>query len=48
MRERVEGLAGCYAIDSQTGAGTRVRVTLPLAEAGYVMTKSGAPGVVTA
>jgi two-component system, NarL family, sensor histidine kinase UhpB len=48
MRERVEGLAGYYAIHSQAGAGTCVQVTLPLAEAGYVMTKPGVPGVVTA
>jgi two-component system sensor histidine kinase UhpB len=32
MRERVEGLAGCYAIDSEAGAGTCVRVSLPLAD----------------
>jgi two-component system, NarL family, sensor histidine kinase UhpB len=32
MRERVEGLAGCYAIDSEAGAGTCVRVRLPLAD----------------
>jgi two-component system sensor histidine kinase UhpB len=32
MRERVEGLAGRYAIDSEAGAGTCVRVSLPLAD----------------
>jgi signal transduction histidine kinase len=43
MRERVEGLAGCCAIDSQAGAGTCVRVMLPLSEAGYVTAKSAHP-----
>jgi two-component system, NarL family, sensor histidine kinase UhpB len=47
MRERVEGMAGCYAIDSRAGAGTCVRVTLPLAEVGYAGTKSGMPGAMT-
>jgi two-component system sensor histidine kinase UhpB len=32
MRERVEGLGGRYAIDSEPGTGTCVRVTLPLGE----------------
>ena len=34
MRERVEGLGGRYAIESEAGAGTCVRVSLPLAEPG--------------
>jgi signal transduction histidine kinase len=40
MRERVEGLGGCHAIDSETGVGTCVRVTLPLAEQESVTAKS--------
>jgi two-component system sensor histidine kinase UhpB len=48
MRERVEGLAGCYAIESEAGAGTWVRVTLPVAEPAYVTTKPSVPGVVPA
>ena len=34
MQERVEGLGGRYAIESEAGNGTCVRVTLPLAEHG--------------
>jgi two-component system sensor histidine kinase UhpB len=49
MQERVEGLAGRYAVDSEAGAGTCVRVILPLAEAEEdAMTKRGAPSAVTA
>jgi two-component system sensor histidine kinase UhpB len=32
MKERVEGLGGRYRIDSEHGRGTRVRITIPLAE----------------
>jgi signal transduction histidine kinase len=30
MRERVEGLGGDYAIDSERGRGTSLRVVIPL------------------
>ena len=40
MQERVEGLGGRYAIESEAGNGTCVRVTLPLAEAGSVAANS--------
>jgi signal transduction histidine kinase len=30
MRERVEGLGGDYAIDSERGQGTSLRVVIPL------------------
>jgi two-component system, NarL family, sensor histidine kinase UhpB len=33
MKERVEGLGGRYIVESQPGRGTRVRITIPLAEA---------------
>jgi two-component system sensor histidine kinase UhpB len=32
MKERVEGLGGQYSVDSEPGLGTRVRITVPLAE----------------
>jgi two-component system, NarL family, sensor histidine kinase UhpB len=48
MQERVEGLAGRYAVESEAGAGTCVRVILPLAEAADAMTKSGTGSAVTA
>jgi two-component system sensor histidine kinase UhpB len=34
MKERVTGLGGRYGIDSAPGGGTRVRITIPLAEGG--------------
>ena len=34
MRERVEGLAGTLAIESEPGAGTTISVSLPLLAAG--------------
>ena len=40
MQERVEGLGGRYAIESEAGNGTCVHVTLPLAEAGSVAANS--------
>jgi signal transduction histidine kinase len=40
MQERVEGLGGRYAIESEAGNGTCVHVTLPLAEAGSVVANS--------
>ena len=33
MRERVERVNGTFSIQSQPGAGTEIRVTLPLCEA---------------
>lgn len=47
MQERVEALAGCYAVDSQAGAGTCVRVTLPLAAADCVATECATPQAVS-
>jgi two-component system sensor histidine kinase UhpB len=44
MQERVEGLGGRYAIESEAGNGTCVRVTLPLAEAGTVAANSDPRG----
>ena len=32
MKERVEGLGGRYSVESEPGRGTRVRITIPLAE----------------
>ena len=32
MQERVEGLGGCYHVDGESGHGTCVRITIPLAE----------------
>jgi len=32
MQERVEGLGGRYTVESETGRGTSVRITIPLAE----------------
>ena len=32
MQERVEGLGGRYIVESETGRGTSVRITIPLAE----------------
>jgi two-component system sensor histidine kinase UhpB len=32
MKERVEGLGGCYSVDSEPGRGTSVRITIPLGE----------------
>jgi two-component system, NarL family, sensor histidine kinase UhpB len=32
MQERVEGLGGRYTVESETGCGTCVRITIPLAE----------------
>ena len=34
MQERVEGLGGEYAVDSESGRGTTLRVTIPLRPAG--------------
>jgi two-component system sensor histidine kinase UhpB len=47
MQERVEALAGCYAVDSQAGAGTCVRVTLPLAAVGCVAANCSTPQAVS-
>jgi two-component system, NarL family, sensor histidine kinase UhpB len=33
MRERVEGLGGSYAVESEPGGGTCVRIVIPLADA---------------
>jgi two-component system, NarL family, sensor histidine kinase UhpB len=44
MQERVEGLGGRYAIESEAGHGTCVRVTLPIAEAGNAAPNSDARG----
>ena len=33
MRERVEGLGGRYIVEGDAGRGTRVRITIPVAEA---------------
>ena len=46
MQERVEGLGGRYTIESETGNGTCVRVTLPLAESANVTPNSDARGAV--
>jgi two-component system, NarL family, sensor histidine kinase UhpB len=32
MKERVEGLGGCYAVESEPGGGTCVRILIPLAD----------------
>jgi two-component system sensor histidine kinase UhpB len=34
MRERVEGLGGHYSVDSETGGGTCVSISIPIGEAG--------------
>ncbi len=44
MQERVEGLGGCYAIESEAGNGTCVRVTLPLAKTWNVAVNSDPRG----
>jgi two-component system sensor histidine kinase UhpB len=44
MQERVEGLGGRYAIESEAGNGTCVRVTLPLAETANAAVNSDARG----
>jgi two-component system, NarL family, sensor histidine kinase UhpB len=44
MQQRVEGLGGRYAIDSEPGNGTCVRVTLPLPEGANAEPQSQAPG----
>ena len=44
MQQRVEGLGGRYAIDSEPGNGTCVRVTLPLPEGANAEPRSYAPG----
>jgi len=37
MRERVEGLAGAFQIDSRPGEGLRVRASIPLPAAAPVL-----------
>ena len=32
MRERVEGLGGHYSVDSETGGGTCVSISIPIGE----------------
>ena len=44
MQERVEGLGGRYAIESEAGNGTCVRVTLPLAETANAAVEFGRAG----
>jgi signal transduction histidine kinase len=43
MKERVEGLGGCFVVEGEPGRGTQVRIAIPLvmAAAGTV---SGANG----
>ena len=42
MQERVEGLGGRFAMESETGCGTCVRITLPLVEPRKAAAVSGA------
>src|SRR6516165_10139937 len=35
MQERVEGLGGCYVLQSEIGRGTCVNITIPLGDLGY-------------
>ncbi len=42
MQERVEGLGGRYSVESETGRGTCVRITIPLLEPRH--SDSGTPG----
>jgi signal transduction histidine kinase len=42
MRERAQALGGRFELESKSGAGTRVRVTLPVARPSEVAHASGA------